>query len=59
LEDKEERIVFRRLGEGSQSPPYSGTLPPSRAHFLIVPFPEPNIFKPPQTEFYIGYKFLK
>jgi hypothetical protein len=32
----------------SKPTPHSDTLPPTRPHLLIVPLPEPSIFKPPQ-----------
>jgi hypothetical protein len=41
--------ILKQLGGGSQShSPHSDTLPPTRPHLLKVPFPGPNIFKPPQ-----------
>jgi hypothetical protein len=45
LKANRRRLASRQLGEGSQSPPDSNTLPPTRPHLLIVPLPEPSIFK--------------
>jgi hypothetical protein len=33
--------------EGLKTHAHSDTLPPTRPHLLIVPFPGPSIFKPP------------
>jgi len=38
--------IPRQLGGGSPSPPHSDTLPPTRAHLLLVPLPGPSICKP-------------
>ena len=43
------RLTSRQLGGRSlKAHPHSDTLPPTRPHVLIVLFPGPNIFKPPQ-----------
>jgi hypothetical protein len=47
LKANRKRLASRQLG-GSQSPPHTDTLPPTRPHLLIIPFPGPSIFKPPQ-----------
>jgi hypothetical protein len=36
---------------------HNDTLPPTRPHLLIVPFPEPSVFKPPYIHTYITYLF--
>jgi hypothetical protein len=45
--NQKKTVSSRQLGGGSQSPPHSVTLPPTRPHLLIVSFPGPSIFKPP------------
>ena len=51
------RLVSRQLGEGPQNLPLQGhtssnkAIPASKKpYLLIVPFPGPSIFKPPQVE---------